>query len=316
MDKLHSSVIYGSNSSEEWFNSIYNYIDSQNCNPVYGSLIGSLIVGLSGVFPLLIPLDGALNVSTKTVGGERLKLLLSFAIGGLLGDVFLHLLPEAWNNHLNSLPKVSGTGIHPSTKCGMWVLTGLLVFLIVEKLCQTLESDVKPGEEESTSENNNVEVKTKENNHKDVSGYLNLMANVIDNFTHGMAVGGSFLFSWRVGFITTVAILVHEVPHELGDFAILLRAGFTKGEAAKAQLATASSSLLGATAAVVYNSQFLEEKTSWILPFSAGGFLHIALVSLLPELIQEECPKQSMKQLVALMFGVLLMATLTAVIEG
>lgn len=66
MDKLHSSVVYGSNSSEEWYNSIYNYIDGQNCNPVYGSLIGSIIVGLSGVFPLLIPMDQALDTSSKS----------------------------------------------------------------------------------------------------------------------------------------------------------------------------------------------------------------------------------------------------------
>ncbi|CAB0020932.1 unnamed protein product [Nesidiocoris tenuis] len=149
-----------------------------------------------------------------------------------------------------------------------------------------------------------------------VSGYLNLMANFIDNFTHGMAVGGSFLFSWRVGILTTLAILIHEVPHEVGDFAILLRAGFTRNEAAKAQLATATSSVVGATAAVLYNTQFLEEKTSWIIPFSAGGFLHIALVSLLPELVQEECPRQSAKQMGSLMFGIAIMAVLTSILEG
>lgn len=308
MDKLHSSIDFGSNSSDEWFNSIYSYIDAQNCNPVYGSVIGSLIVGLSGVFPFFIPLDGA---TEKTVGGNGMKLLLSFTIGGLLGDVFLHLLPEAWNQHLNSLS--SGTNGHSSATCGMWVLTGLLVFVIIEKLCQAPKLEPIDGPNEA--ENNNVDIKTSAQIHKEVSGYLNLMANVIDNFTHGMAVGGSFLFSWRVGIITTLAILIHEVPHELGDFAILLRAGFTRIEAAKAQLATASSCLLGAAAAVIYNSQFLEEKTSWILPFSAGGFLHIALVSLLPELVQEECPRQSIKQMGSLILGIAVMATLTTVLE-
>lgn len=83
-----------------------------------------------------------------------------------------------------------------------------------------------------------------------MSGYLNLMANCIDNFTHGLAVGGSFLLSPRVGILSTFAILVHEVPHEVGDFAILLRAGFSRWEAAKAQLCTASCGVIGAFFAV------------------------------------------------------------------
>ena len=80
-----------------------------------------------------------------------------------------------------------------------------------------------------------------------------MMANCIDNFTHGLAVGGSFLLSARVGALTTFAILIHEVPHEVGDFAILLRAGFSRWDAAKAQLCTASSGLIGALAAVAFS---------------------------------------------------------------
>lgn len=86
-----------------------------------------------------------------------------------------------------------------------------------------------------------------------VAGYLNLMANCIDNFTHGLAVGGSFLLSARVGALTTFAILIHEVPHEVGDFAILLRAGFSRWDAAKAQLCTASSGLIGSLAAIAFS---------------------------------------------------------------
>lgn len=86
-----------------------------------------------------------------------------------------------------------------------------------------------------------------------MSGYLNLMANSIDNFTHGLAVGGSFLISFRVGALSTLAILVHEIPHEVGDFAILLRAGFSRWEAAWAQLCTAFTGLLGAMVAVAFS---------------------------------------------------------------
>lgn len=72
------------------------------------------------------------------------------------------------------------------------------------------------------------------------------MANGFDNFTHGLAVAGSFVISFRIGILTTIAILLHEIPHEIADFAILLRAGFNPWNAAKAQLYTATIGLLGA----------------------------------------------------------------------
>ena len=77
------------------------------------------------------------------------------------------------------------------------------------------------------------------------------MANSFDNFTHGLAVGGSFLVSFPHGVLTTLAILLHEIPHEVGDFAILLRAGFSRWDAARAQIVTASVGIIGALTAVL-----------------------------------------------------------------
>lgn len=88
---------------------------------------------------------------------------------------------------------------------------------------------------------------------KHISGYLNLVANCVDNFTHGLAVGGSFLVSFRLGALTTFAILIHEIPHEIGDFAILLKSGFNRWDAAKAQMMTATGGICGAFAAVVFS---------------------------------------------------------------
>lgn len=84
-------------------------------------------------------------------------------------------------------------------------------------------------------------------------GYLNLLMNFLDNFTHGLSVGGSFLISFRVGALSTFTILVHEIPHEVGDFAILLRSGFSRWDAARAQLITASGGIVGALAAVSFS---------------------------------------------------------------
>ncbi|XP_076246016.1 zinc transporter Zip99C isoform X2 [Calliopsis andreniformis] len=403
------------------------------------SLLGSTMIGLTGIFPLLVvPIDEGADLKTGDSAGT-LKILLSFAVGGLLGDVFLHLLPEAWEN--DSL-KRADAGHSPMT-CSLWVLSGFLVFVIVEKLFSfERESDSeedesvianKESEQEATMdtekemENNNcipligtnlkngfskrftkidyskaidelqpfLEKKNgysylpdckeshkngfvngikpilmcnelsnslgglplneakdclkklvksngfstgltkecadkntqiavaasntkktaKKEKSKHITGYLNLIANVIDNFTHGLAVGGSFLVSLRLGMLTTFAILIHEIPHEVGDFAILLRSGFNRWDAARAQLFTATGGIFGAMSAVSFSGGEVGAKTSWILPFTAGGFLHIGLVTILPELLKESNPKESLKQLAALLLGIGVMAFLTALCD-
>lgn len=316
MSQVQFFDLSNTSDSDIWFKDLYASVSDYcgpNYNPLVGSVIGSIIVGLSGIVPLLIiPIDGGEHFG-KGAGSERLRLLLSFAVGGLLGDVFLHLLPEAWTYQLK-YRNYEGLRVPPSMFCGLWVLTGLLVFIIAEKLFQKERIDDLPSEKLIEATNNNEPIKPQT---KEIGGYLNLMANVIDNFTHGLAVGGSFLLSLRIGLLTTAAIMIHEVPHEVGDFAILLKSGFSRFEAAKAQIFTASSSLVGALTAYVFSGadDVLREKTSWILPFTAGGFLHIALVSVLPELIEETSPRESLKQLLALTLGILVMAALTFILE-
>lgn len=111
---------------------------------------------------------------------------------------------------------------------------------------------------------------------------------------------------------------MHEIPHEIGDFAILLKSGFSRWDAAKAQMLTAGAGLLGAIVAIFGSNvtSAVEARTSWIMPFTAGGFLHIALVTVLPDLLKEEDPKESMKQFAALIFGIALMACMTILFES
>ncbi len=126
-----------------------------------------------------------------------------------------------------------------------------------------------------------------------VAGYLNLLANCVDNFAHGLAVGGAFLVSHKTGLVTTACILCHEIPHEIGDFAILMNAGFSVVDAARAQLATAMLGVAGAMAALALDSLgggamggATNQLTAWIVPFTCGGFLNISLVNVLPDLIK------------------------------
>lgn len=113
-------------------------------------------------------------------------------------------------------------------------------------------------------------------------------------------------------------VIVHEIPHEVGDFAILLRSGFSRWDAAKAQLLTATAGLLGALVAIGGTgvTSAMEARTSWIMPFTAGGFLHIALVTVLPDLLQETNTKESIKQFAALILGIAVMAGMTILFES
>lgn len=258
------------------------------------SIASAFAISLTGVIPLfLIPQDISGHVSKKP--SNRLRLLLAFAVGGLLGDVFLHLLPEAWDGIASSTNKSSWSYLI----MGLWVVGGLFTFVFIEVLAgQSL--DVDPQSEICNNNKKNQSFGSSK-----VTGYLNLLANGIDNFTHGLSVSASFMVSMKFGLLTALAIVIHEVPHELGDFAILLRAGFSKWEAAKGQMITATFGVLGAVAALL-TTEVIGRK--WIVPFTAGGFLHISLISILPELIQESNPKESIKQLFCIAGGIAVMA--------
>jgi len=308
------------------------------------SVPAAILVGSTGVLPLLIfnsancPEGKALS---EAISPSKLKLLLSFSVGGLFGDVFLHLLPESWMY-------IDWSNHYSAAKVGMWIIAGLICFLIIEKIfgihekmneeaCLKMEfdedvgyseeSDVLVGKQTRTHELTkratvqrenegvttkeigsvkNVQVEQSSEKGKRIMGYLNLLANCIDNFTHGLAVAGSFVVSVPVGLCTTFAILLHEIPHEIGDFAILLRAGFNRWEAAKGQIITASGALLGCVFGLMAESA--GDASSWVLPFTSGGFIYIACVTILPDLVQETSFTESLKQMVCLFAGIGVMA--------
>jgi len=231
-----------------------------------GIFLGSIMVVSTGVLPLIVVPQAVENEDRFL-----LNTLLAFAVGGLLGHVFLHLLPETYQ-------MVIETGEEDGMyRIGWSVVLGMLVFLVLEKLLEISNPETD-------------ETKREEDNKKN-TGYLNLLANCTDNLLHGLAVGTSFLSSFRLGVSTTFAILVHEIPHEFGDFAILLRSGYDRWSAAELQMKTASAGMVGALIAVgVEQTSGLDSLLCKILPFTAGGFLNIALVSLVPDLMQETEP--------------------------
>lgn len=149
----------------------------------------------------------------------------------------------------------------------------------------------------------------------DVAGYLSLIANGFDNFTHGLAIGASFLVGPKVGLLTTFVVFIHEIPHEICDYAILVNSGFSRWEAVKAQSSVSLFGILGTALSLYVKSvQTLNAKTVWILPFSAGGFLYIALVNLLPEILDRKTNfHNSLRQTACVILGIAFMAAVAVI---
>lgn len=243
-----------------------------------------------------VPVDGSAEKK------PLLKILLAFASGGLLGDAFLHLIPHAVSphdhNHDHHEHSHAAGGEHKhDMSVGLGVLAGIIAFLIVEKFVRILNGGHGHSHDKKSKKNKSNEIK--------VAGYLNLAADFTHNFTDGLAIGASYIAGDTIGIITTITILLHEIPHEIGDFAILLQSGCSRRKAMSLQLLTAVGALGGTTISILLQDNF-DAVTTWILPFTAGGFIYIATVSVIPELLEDASTKylQSLKEIVALLAGV------------
>ncbi|XP_071947255.1 protein catecholamines up-like [Antedon mediterranea] len=299
--------------------------------------IGATVLISAAPFAILfvIPLD------QSNAQGPLLKVLLAFASGGLLGDAFLHLIPHAVNphshggddhGHSHHEHSHDSEGHAHDMSVGLWVLGGIVAFLVVEKFVRLVKGGhghshgsppVKKDLNKSKKDESKEEVSKDEEDKKEkkgvtkkeetpeveikVSGYLNLAADCTHNFTDGLAIGASFLISTNVGIVTTLTILLHEVPHEIGDFAILVQSGCTKRKAMMLQLVTAVGALAGCVCGLLAEGAG-DAGTLWILPFTAGGFIYIATVSVIPELLEEESTiLRSIMEIVAILTGIALM---------
>lgn len=330
---------------------VVNSVDFQLWMKALGS---TLFISAAPVFILfLVPLD---NTKEKE---PLLKVLLSFASGGLLGDAFLHLIPHALvsiaesgnhahgHTHSHSHGHGHGDGGEHGhdMSVGLWVLSGILTFLLVEKFVRLVKgghghshsvgsdssgtvNDNSSKKKKKTSDDESEEVVNKKNKKKDkkgssnvasvshednieVAGYLNLAADFTHNFTDGLAIGASYLAGNSVGIVTTVTILLHEVPHEIGDFAILIKSGCSRKKAMLLQLTTAVGALTGTVISLVAKG-IDSAATQWILPFTAGGFIYIATVSVIPELLEDTKFWQSVKEIAALLLGVYMMVLIAS----
>lgn len=217
------------------------------------------------------------SASQKTLK-SLLPYAVSFSAGALFGDAFIHLLPEAVEKN--------GFGLMVS----IYLLCGIILSFIVEKVIHWRHCHFP-------------------HTHKHSFALMNLYGDVIHNFIDGLIIAASYLASIPVGIATTLAVVFHEIPQEIGDFGVLVQGGFSKKKALLFNFAVSLTAIIGAVFALLLNNA-VPATNAFLIPFAAGGFIYIAGSDLIPELHKEVEVKKSILQLATFVLGILVMVAL------
>jgi zinc and cadmium transporter len=232
---------------------------------------------------LIISLVAFVGLITLSIKAEKLKKVLiyfiSFSAGALFGGAFLHLLPEV---------SESGVGLGMSLS----IIFGIVLFFSLEKLIHWRHCHMPI-------------TKT----HVHPFAYMNLLGDALHNFLDGVIIATSYILSVPAGIATTVAVLLHEIPQEIGDFGVLVYAGFSRGKALLMNFFTALTAVLGVAVALLAADLF-EGIEIYLIGLAIGGFLYIAGSDLIPELHKETKVSVSLIQLLTFILGVLVMMAL------
>lgn len=226
----------------------------------------------------LVSFIGVFFIGLKeAVLGKILMALVGFASGSLIGAVFFNLIPEATE---------SGQAVW------LYVVAGILIFFVMEKFLYWRHCH------EGKCEVHNF-------------AYLNIIGDGTHNFIDGMLIAAGFLTSASLGYTTTLAVMFHEIPQELGDYGVLLYGGFGTKKALAYNFLSAVTAVAGAlvTYFLVEGSK-IQILAELLVPFAAGGFIYIATTDLMPELHKKTQAKDSVIQLMALLLGIALMFSL------
>lgn len=234
----------------------------------------------------LVSLVSLVGIATLALNrnflNKSLFVLIALASGALLGDVFFHLLPET----------IEHNGFTALTS--LLILTGFLSFFLLEKLFIWHHHHLLETPEDH---------KKKDHSHPCEIGFINLLGDGIHNFADGMLIAASFLVDPIVGVGTTVAVLLHEIPQEIGDFGVLIHSGFTVKKALFFNFLTALAAVAGALLVLSFGAQ-AQSVSEFLIPFTIGSFLYIAAGDLIPELKKQGTIKHSLVQFVALLVGI------------
>ncbi len=237
----------------------------------------------------LISFVGALTLFLRPKLLDKILFgMVSFAAGALLGAAFLDLLPESLE--------------HAGDNIFVFERTGVMVFSVLETFLYWYHCHYGHHHHHSA-------------HHKVHSfAWLNLFGDAIHNFIDGMIIAAGYIASVQVGIATTLAVVLHEIPQELGDFGILIFGGLSRGKALFFNFLSALTAILGALV-VYYFSIRIENVSGFLVPFAAGGFIYIASADLLPELHKERNIQKAFTQLFFFLLGVGIIWAMTTLIH-
>lgn len=297
-------------------------------SPAVNALLATLYI--SG------PPNFLLALCPPNIDPSSLSVMVAFAVGGLLGDTLFHLLPEIFLGE-DEPDKVKFVMVEPNKNLllGVAIMVGFITFVAMDKglriatggggghdhshshshekvEASAKTSGIDTGDSKETLRarkpaSNGVtpaatESEKEINPSVKMGGYLNLIADFTHNITDGLALSSSFYASPTIGATTTVAVFFHEIPHEVGDFALLIQSGFSKRAAMGAQFVTAVGAFIGTCIGIAVqefggNSSsadtsgpgLMGTSLQWgdmLLPFTAGTFLYVGTVAVIPELLE------------------------------
>lgn len=224
----------------------------------------------------LISFVGIFTLAVKEALLQKILFcLIGFSAGALIGGAFLHLLPEA-------LEKTNSEAVF------YYLILGIILFFLMERYfywrhCHEGVCDIH------------------------AFTYLNLIGDGLHNFMDGMVIAASFIISVKLGIITTIAVILHEIPQEFGDFGVLIYGGFTKQRALLFNFISALMAMLGAVVGYLI-SDFAQGFSTFILPLTSGGFIYIAASDLIPQIHKEINLRRSTLAFIAFLSGITFMA--------
>ena len=212
-----------------------------------------------------------------------LPTLISFAIGALLGAAFLAVLPHALQD--------AGGNAHGIMTA---ILLGLLLFFLLEKIVLWRHCHIDPCEAHTPAPTRN---KTSP------AGYLILVGDGIHNFVDGILVAAAFFTDIHLGIVTSLAVVAHEIPQELGDFAVLLHSGFSQGKALFYNMLSSLAMVVGGVVAY-FSLSWISQAVPYVLAIAASSFIYIAVADLIPGLHKRVEIRATIHQIVLILAGV------------
>jgi len=241
----------------------------------------NLYIFTSVIIISLISLAGVITLAVKV---EKLKkilmFLVSFSAGSLIGGSFLHLLPELIEEEKFNL------------NSSLFIIAGILLFFVLEKILHWRHCHVPTCDD-----------------HPHHLASINLIGDGLHNLLDGIIIAAAFFINPATGIATTIAVALHEIPQEIGDFGVLIYAGLSKLKAILYNLLSALMAIVGAGIAILFQNT-TENFIDIAIPLTIGGFIYIATADLIPELKKEDSLSSSLKQFIGIILGISVMGLL------